>query len=161
MCVKGSFQFSSVAQSCLTLCDPMNCSTPGLTSFWTLSGCINPQEDFSAFPESGGGVQTQTVQSIRVLPSINKELSPGSLVSSFCRHCGWLRSLEYSGFHSTWCLFEGKIFFLFSFRVLSFNWKCSPLTKVCALSTQDAKEKRERETRGKAKILHKTTFLEH
>ena len=23
-------QFSSVAQSCLILCDPMNCSTPGL-----------------------------------------------------------------------------------------------------------------------------------
>ena len=26
-----SVQFSSVAQSCLTLCDPMNCSTPGLS----------------------------------------------------------------------------------------------------------------------------------
>ena len=25
-----SVQFSSVAQSCLTLCDPMDCSTPGL-----------------------------------------------------------------------------------------------------------------------------------
>ena len=25
-----TFQFSSVAQSCLTLCDPMDCSTPGL-----------------------------------------------------------------------------------------------------------------------------------
>ena len=25
-----SVQFSSVAQSCLTLCDPMNCSTSGL-----------------------------------------------------------------------------------------------------------------------------------
>ena len=25
-----SIQFSSVSQSCLTLCDPMNCSTPGL-----------------------------------------------------------------------------------------------------------------------------------
>ena len=25
----ASFQFSSVAQSCLTLCDPMDCSTPG------------------------------------------------------------------------------------------------------------------------------------
>ena len=25
-----SVQYSSVAQSCLTLCDPMNCSTPGL-----------------------------------------------------------------------------------------------------------------------------------
>ena len=27
---KGSVQFSSVAQSCLTLCNPMNHSTPGL-----------------------------------------------------------------------------------------------------------------------------------
>ena len=26
----SSIQFSSVIQSCLTLCDPMNCSTPGL-----------------------------------------------------------------------------------------------------------------------------------
>ena len=26
----GSVQFSSVAQSCLTLCDPVDCSTPGL-----------------------------------------------------------------------------------------------------------------------------------
>ena len=26
----SSLQFSSVAQSCLTLCDPMNCSMPGL-----------------------------------------------------------------------------------------------------------------------------------
>ena len=26
----NSYQFSSVAQSCPTLCDPMNCSTPGL-----------------------------------------------------------------------------------------------------------------------------------
>ena len=28
--VVHSVQFSSVAQSCPTLCDPMNCSTPGL-----------------------------------------------------------------------------------------------------------------------------------
>ena len=27
----GSVQFSSIAQSCPTLCDPMNCSTPGLS----------------------------------------------------------------------------------------------------------------------------------
>ena len=26
----SSVQFSSVAQSCLTLCDPMDCSMPGL-----------------------------------------------------------------------------------------------------------------------------------
>ena len=30
MCVFSSVQFSSVAQLCPTLCDPMNCSTPGL-----------------------------------------------------------------------------------------------------------------------------------
>ena len=33
MCLHASFssvQFSSVTQSCLTLCDPMNCSMPGL-----------------------------------------------------------------------------------------------------------------------------------
>ena len=28
--IPGSVQFSSVAQSCLTLCNPMNCSTPAL-----------------------------------------------------------------------------------------------------------------------------------
>ena len=28
--LEKAIQFSSVAQSCLTLCDPMNCSTPGL-----------------------------------------------------------------------------------------------------------------------------------
>ena len=30
LCIIYSVQFSSVAQSCPTLCDPMNCSTPGL-----------------------------------------------------------------------------------------------------------------------------------
>ena len=40
-----SVQFSSVAQSCLTLCDPMNCSMPGLPvhhqlpELWWLDGC--------------------------------------------------------------------------------------------------------------------------
>ena len=36
MFVKGSFQFSSVAQLCLTLCEPMNCSTPGLAVYHQL-----------------------------------------------------------------------------------------------------------------------------
>ena len=31
-CVSFSVQFSSVAQSCLTLCNPVDCSTPGLLS---------------------------------------------------------------------------------------------------------------------------------
>ena len=32
----SSVQFSSVAQSCRTLCDPMNCSTPGLPVYHQL-----------------------------------------------------------------------------------------------------------------------------
>ena len=32
----SSVQFSSVAQSCPTLCDPMNCSTPGLSVYHQL-----------------------------------------------------------------------------------------------------------------------------
>ena len=32
----SSVQFSSVAQSCPTLCDPMNCSTPGLPVYYQL-----------------------------------------------------------------------------------------------------------------------------
>ena len=34
-----SVQFSSVAQSCPTLCDPMNCSMPGLLVY--LKSCLN------------------------------------------------------------------------------------------------------------------------
>ena len=58
-----SVQFSSVGQSCLTLCDPMNCSMPGLpvhhqlsnscpSSWWchpTISSSVVP---FSSFPQS-------------------------------------------------------------------------------------------------------------
>ena len=38
MCFYPSVQFSSVAQSCPTLCDPMNCSTPGLPVHHQLLG---------------------------------------------------------------------------------------------------------------------------
>ena len=56
--MNGSVQFSSVAQSCPTLCDPMNCSTPGFPVFryvpefaqtqvhW-VSGAIQPSHPLS------------------------------------------------------------------------------------------------------------------
>ena len=37
----SSVQFSSAAQSCLTLCDPMNCSTPGLPVHHSLMSVVN------------------------------------------------------------------------------------------------------------------------
>ena len=67
-----SVQFSSVAQSCLTLCDPMNCSMPGLPvyhqlpeftqpnscplSWWchpTISSSVIPFSCPQSFPASG------------------------------------------------------------------------------------------------------------
>ena len=39
LCASFTVQFSSVAQSCLTLCDPMDCSTPdsmSITNSWSL-----------------------------------------------------------------------------------------------------------------------------
>ena len=57
------FQFSSVAQSCPTLCDPMNRSTPGLpvhhqlpestqTHVHCVGDAIQPSNPFSSCPQS-------------------------------------------------------------------------------------------------------------
>ena len=43
-------QFSSVAQSCLTLCDPMNCSMPGLPVHHELTEFIQTQSIESVMP---------------------------------------------------------------------------------------------------------------
>ena len=69
--IKKAVQFSSVAQSCLTLCDPMNRSTPGLPlhhqlleltqtqvrlSQWchpTISFSVIPFSCLQSFPASG------------------------------------------------------------------------------------------------------------
>ena len=47
-----SVQFSSVAQSCLTLCDPMNCSTPGLPVHHQLPEFTQTQVMESMMPSS-------------------------------------------------------------------------------------------------------------
>ena len=46
------YQFSSVAQSCLTLCDPMNCSTPGLPMHHQLPESTKPMSIKSVMPSS-------------------------------------------------------------------------------------------------------------
>ena len=52
-CINTAVQFSSVAQSCPTLCDPMNCSTPGLPEFTQtrvhrVSNAIQPSHPLSS-----------------------------------------------------------------------------------------------------------------
>ena len=47
---KLPFQFSSVAQSCPTLCDPMDCSTPGLPVHHQLLESTKPMSAESVMP---------------------------------------------------------------------------------------------------------------
>ena len=67
-----SVQFSSVAQSCLTLCDPMNCSMPGLpvhhqlqftqTHVHRVSDAIKPSHPLSSpFPPAPNPSQHQSL----------------------------------------------------------------------------------------------------
>ena len=68
----GSVQFSSVTQSCPTLCDPMNCSTPGLpvhhqlpefiqTHVHRVSDAIQPSNPLSSpFPPAPNPSQHQS-----------------------------------------------------------------------------------------------------
>ena len=100
-----SFQFSSVAQSCLTLCDPMNRSMPGLpvhhhlpqftqTHVHCIDDAIQPSYPLSpsfsfclqSFPASvsfpmsqlfaSGGQSIGISASISVLPMNTQDLSP-------------------------------------------------------------------------------------
>ena len=48
----GSVQFSSVAQSCPTLCDPMNCRTPGLPVHHQLRSSLKLTSIESVMPSS-------------------------------------------------------------------------------------------------------------
>ena len=48
----SSVQFSSVAQLCLTLCDPMNCSTPGSLSITNSRSSLKLMSIESAMPSS-------------------------------------------------------------------------------------------------------------
>ena len=48
----GSVQFSSVTQLCLTLCDPMNCNTPGLPVITSSRSPPKPMSIESVMPSS-------------------------------------------------------------------------------------------------------------
>ena len=62
----GGLQFSSVAQSCLTLCDPISCSTPGFSVFHYLLEFSQTHVHWN-----GGAIQpSHPLLSPLVLPSI-------------------------------------------------------------------------------------------
>ena len=112
-------QFSSVAQSCLTLCDPMNCSTPGLpvhhqlpeftqTHVHRVSDAIQPSISSSVVPFScpqslpasesfpmsqlfaWGGQSTGISASASFLPKKSQGWSPSRYKQMlFFKCCSW------------------------------------------------------------------------
>ena len=93
-------QFSSVAQSCLTLCDPMDCSTPSLTVHHQLP-------EFTQTHAHGVGDAIQLAHPL---------LSPSSPAFSLSQHQGlfkWVSSL-----HQVAKVLE------FQLQLQSFQWIC-------------------------------------
>ena len=103
----ASVQFSSVAQSCPTLCDPMNCSKPGLPVHHQL-----PESTQTHVHRVGDAIQ----------PS--HPLSSPSPVFNFSQHQGlfWISNSN-SVF---WCLYLLTHFpdssLLLGYIVVNFNW---------------------------------------
>ena len=81
-------QFSSVTQSCPTLCDPMNCSTPGLpvhhpdsgpSSQWCHPAISSSIVPFSSCPQSlpaSGSFPMSQLFAASVLPMNTQDWSP-------------------------------------------------------------------------------------
>ena len=141
----GSVQFSSVAQSCLTLCDPMNRSTPGLSVYHQLpeftqtqvhriSDAIQPSHPLSSpFPPAPNPSQHQSlfqwVNSSHGWPKhwsfIPSKEHPGLI--SF--RMDWLDLLAVQGTLKSWVLLanrdsEGHLFIIICFTSLIMSqWK--------------------------------------
>ena len=73
-------QFSSVAQSCLTLCDPMNCSTPRLPIHHQL-----PESTQTHVHQVGDAIQpSHPLSSLLLLPSVFPSIRVFSNESALC-----------------------------------------------------------------------------
>ena len=77
-------QFSSVVQSCLTLCDPMNCRTPGLPIHHQLSESTQTHVHWVS----------DAIQPSHRLPSIFPSIRVLSNESALCIR--WLKCLSFS-----------------------------------------------------------------
>ena len=89
-----SVQFSSVAQSCLTLCDPMNCSTPGLPVHHQLRSPPKPMSIVPVMPSN----HLILCRPLLFLPSNFASIRVFSNESTRCMRCPkyWSFSLSIS-----------------------------------------------------------------
>ena len=113
----SSVQFSSVAQSCPTLCNPMDCSTPGLsvhhqllefthTRFHRVSDAIQPSHPLSSsclrfFPASGSFLMSQLFAKVDRWPKYwSFSISPSNECSGLISfRIDWFDLLAVQGAH--------------------------------------------------------------
>ena len=84
-----SFQFSSVTQSCLTLCNPMNCSTPGLPVHHQLPECTQTYVHWV-----GDAIQPSHPHPLLLLPTIFPSIRVFSNESVLC--ISWTKYWSFS-----------------------------------------------------------------
>ena len=82
-------QFSSVAQSCPTLCDPMNCSTPGLPVYHQL-----PEFTQTYIHRVGDAIQHLILCPLFLLPPIPPSIKVFSIESTL--HMRWPKYWSFS-----------------------------------------------------------------
>ena len=100
--LSSSVQFSSVAQLCLTLCDPMDCSTPGFPVHHQLLELAETH-----VPQGGDGIQPSHPLSSPSLPASN--LSQHQVSSLHQRPKYWRFSFSISPSNEYWGLISFRM----------------------------------------------------
>ena len=88
------YQFSSVAQSCPTLCDPMNCSTPGLLSITNSRSSLRLMSLKSVMPSSYLILCRSLLLLTPIPPSISVFSNESTLRMRWPKYCSFSFSIS-------------------------------------------------------------------
>ena len=86
-------QFSSVARSCPTLCDPMDCSTPGLPAHHQACWLTSSQMDLECEERRDEGPKAKAIFTLKFLPTLLLKLSS----SQSCAQYSFYKTAHSSG----------------------------------------------------------------
>ena len=99
--ISSSVQFSSVAQSCPTLCDPMDCSTPGLPVHYQLPELTQTHAHESVMPSNHLSLCCPLLLPPSIFPSIRVFSNESALCIRWPKYWSFSFSIspsnEYSG----------------------------------------------------------------
>ena len=101
-----TFQFSSVSQSCLTLCDPMNCSTPGLLSITSSQSSLKLMSIESVMPTSHLILCHPLLRLPPIPPSIRVFSNESTLRMRWPKYWSFSFSISPSKEHPGWISFR-------------------------------------------------------